>query len=166
MVRYSLASALVWWCAAAADPRCEEGCASSRNAAEHMKKEACRGSWRTMPRPKIGNACQDGFFRGFDASCVAVCATFINKDFDELGAMPRKDQGEACADYRQQLPKPTTMRACGTGYNAGYEWGLKEADAIVETANAAGMSSEPMAEVAEVAEEELEEEPEEEPVES
>ena len=92
--------------------------------------------------------------------------TFINKDFDELGAMPRKDQGEACADYRQQLPKPTTMRACGTGYNAGYEWGLKEADAIVETANAAGMSSEPMAEVAEVAEEELEEEPEEEPVES
>ena len=115
--------------------------------------------------PKIARG-QDGFFRGFDASCVAVCATFINKDFDELGAMPRKDQGEACADYRQQLPKPTTMRACGTGYNAGYEWGLKEADAIVETANAAGMSSEPMAEVAEVAEEELEEEPEEEPVES
>ena len=48
----------------------------------------------------------------------------------------------------------------------GLERKLKEADAIVETANAAGMSSEPMAEVAEVAEEELEEEPEEEPVES
>ena len=101
MVRLTLASALVWCFAAAADPRCEEGCAVARNSAESAKREACREQWRTLPRPKIGLACSAGFFLGFDESCLAVCDTFIGKGFDELGAMPRKDQGAACAAYRQ-----------------------------------------------------------------
>ena len=66
MVRYSLASALVWWCAAAADPRCEEGCASSRNAAEHMNLPLSPDQLASSPDQRYGHTEMKGSWFVFD----------------------------------------------------------------------------------------------------
>merc|ERR1719408_107806 len=80
------------------------------------KAGGCANERKQMPRPKVGNSCNDGFVAGFNDACDSACK----------GEMPVKNQGLACKDKRNELPKPTTMRACTAGYGKGFAHALAE----------------------------------------
>ena len=107
---------------------CSHLCTTARNGMGSAKAGGCAAERNKMPRPKVGNACSDGFGKGFDDACEAVC----------MGEQaPAQNQGLACQGYRMELPKPMTMRSCGTGYRAGFDHAVKEMKAARAAAAAA-----------------------------
>ena len=43
---------------------------------------------------------------------------------------PAQNQGLACQGYRMELPKPMTMRSCGTGYRAGFDHAVRKSTTV------------------------------------
>jgi len=106
---------------------CAYLCQTARDGMNLAKAGGCARERKSMPRPKIGNACGDGFVAGFNDACAAACA----------GDSPAKNQGLACGRFRNELPKPTTMKGCNTGYGKGFKHAVDEMKAAREAAAAA-----------------------------
>merc|ERR1719502_1978320 len=71
---------------------------------------ACRQYRKTLPRPKVGNACRTGYEEAVTDACFATCT----------GEAATNVVSQACRPYRAAMPKPVMFNSCETGYNAGF----------------------------------------------
>lgn len=71
---------------------------------------ACRQYRKTLPRPKVGNACRIGYQEAVTDACFAFCT----------GEEATNVVSQACRQYRAEMPKPVMFNSCETGYNAGF----------------------------------------------
>jgi len=71
----------------------------------------CRQYRKTLPRPKVGNACRTGYMEAVTDACFATCT----------GEAATNVVSQACRQYRAEMPKPVMFNSCETGYNAGFD---------------------------------------------
>jgi len=70
----------------------------------------CRQWRKTLPRPKVGNACRTGYQEAVTDACFATCT----------GEQAINVVSQACRQFRGEMPKPVMFNSCETGYNAGF----------------------------------------------
>ncbi|CBJ31436.1 hypothetical protein Esi_0256_0004 [Ectocarpus siliculosus] len=81
--------------------------------AEVSSSEACAKSRRSLPRPKIGRVCQEGFDEAFNLTCSELCS------FHGTSRLVPSHLGGACDKRKREVPRPAVHKACVDGFNAG-----------------------------------------------
>ena len=87
---------------------CQKACSEVR---DKMKPGIpCRNYRKTLPRPKVGNACMSSYWEGFTDACFATCS----------GETATSMLQNVCRSAKKEMPKPMVYRSCETGYNSGF----------------------------------------------
>ncbi|CAN0441782.1 unnamed protein product [Ectocarpus sp. 12 AP-2014] len=81
--------------------------------AEVSSSEACAKSRKSLPRPKIGRVCQEGFDEAFNLTCRELCS------FHRTSRLVPSHLGGACDKRKREVPRPAVHKACVDGFNAG-----------------------------------------------
>ncbi|CAB1106328.1 unnamed protein product [Ectocarpus sp. CCAP 1310/34] len=112
--------------------------------AEVSSSEACAKSRKSLPRPKIGRVCQEGFDEAFNLTCRELCSfhgtsrlvpSHLGGACDKRGmqrnvqqpsiptvvpSFERPSNMQHDAFHRKrEVPRPAVHRACVDGFNAG-----------------------------------------------
>lgn len=85
--------------------------------------------WRkTLPRPKVGNSCSNGFKSGVRDACMGIC--------EKREVVKNKLLQVACSGPKQEFPKPTMFKSCAAGYESGFARGKEATKAQIEVEHA------------------------------
>jgi len=83
---------------------------------EVLTLEMCRNAKKTLPRPKVGDFCQNAMEQGFSDSCIPLC----------MGEKPQNRIAQACRAANVEMPRPTVRKWCEHGYNEAFNKGTRD----------------------------------------